>query len=514
MASIFILFFGKLIDSLKNRQPKNKKGTMKATSRTRPDNTLVEAMMQYVETDFLEAATQVENLLLKCDIKQIQCVVSGICRMTVDLIWEKVFNMVFSDRNFLASLRIFAGRKGLRFVSFQTVGIVLPTGTRTQMKVPFFVKAAPRRGRKKRGPQHRGCHLALEVFGFVKKVFQDLAHHAIQLALLTPSFEIASRILQSEGVVMSANQLRGLVNAVAPSGLPQRVELVLDPQGESLKDRRVVIAPDGGRIRERRTKKGRIPKGQKRAGYHSDWIEPKMFIIYVIDDDGNPVREIPPIVDGTTRKLPEFLELLHEYLVELKIWEAREVIVLGDGAPWIRDRIPKLLEQVGVHPDNATHILDWTHAKQNLYQAVEELPKKKRSNVDFNYLKELLYHGAIDRIIFFFKSTLKLNSDSKIIKKLNSYFVPNKERIRYESFEKRNMPIGSGAIESAIRRVLNLRLKSAGSFWKPDFAEVMLYLRSQLLYGRWDNLKTNRISSLWNELKMMATTLPDQLVLA
>jgi hypothetical protein len=64
--------------------------------------------------------------------------------------------------------------------------------------------------------------------------------------------------------------------------------------------------------------------------------------------------------------------------------------------------------------------------------------------------------------------------------------------------------IGSGVIESAIRRVVNLRLKAPGYFGKLDFAETMLYLRAQLLYGRWKCLKNNWGKSLVNDFKTLA----------
>ena len=51
------------------------------------------------------------------------------------------------------------------------------------------------------------------------------------------------------------------------------------------------------------------------------------------------------------------------------------------------------------------------------------------------------------------------------------------------------MPIGSGAIESAARRVVNLRLKSPCIFWKEDSAEEMLLLHSYYKSGRWNLLK-------------------------
>ncbi len=60
--------------------------------------------------------------------------------------------------------------------------------------------------------------------------------------------------------------------------------------------------------------------------------------------------------------------------------------------------------------------------------------------------------------------------------------------MHYSVFKEHNLPTGSGAVESAIRRVINLHLKGAGIFWIPEMAEVMvmLFLRSQFLCGRWN----------------------------
>ena len=51
----------------------------------------------------------------------------------------------------------------------------------------------------------------------------------------------------------------------------------------------------------------------------------------------------------------------------------------------------------------------------------------------------------------------------------------------YARFRRRGVPIGSGAIESAIRRVINLRLKGNSISWKKENAEAMLVLRCLVL---------------------------------
>src|SRR5262245_35090426 len=55
-------------------------------------------------------------------------------------------------------------------------------------------------------------------------------------------------------------------------------------------------------------------------------------------------------------------------------------------------------------------------------------------------------------------------------------------------FAARSIPLGSGSVESAIRRVVNMRMKGNGTFWRRDNAEIMLLLRSYLKAGRLDDL--------------------------
>jgi hypothetical protein len=69
------------------------------------------------------------------------------------------------------------------------------------------------------------------------------------------------------------------------------------------------------------------------------------------------------------------------------------------------------------------------------------------------------------------------------------YFVRNRQRMAYQTVRALKLPIGSGAIESAIRRVVNLRLKGACIFWGKDNAEKILMLRAFYKAGRWNLLK-------------------------
>ncbi len=100
------------------------------------------------------------------------------------------------------------------------------------------------------------------------------------------------------------------------------------------------------------------------------------------------------------------------------IEKASEVILVGDGAPWIWERISKFLEKTGGSGLKITEILDWTHAKQNLQKALDSLPKKKAKQADFGHFKELLFEGNISAIVNEVKTIFKMRSSSNIRKKL------------------------------------------------------------------------------------------------
>ena len=83
----------------------------------------------------------------------------------------------------------------------------------------------------------------------------------------------------------------------------------------------------------------------------------------------------------------------------------------------------------------------------------------------------------------------------------------------YARFLRRGLPIGSGAVESAIRRVINLRIKGPGVLWEEENAEAMVVLRAAAPSGRWEELldrtrqsfsRDRRIDVKWTSPDMRA----------
>jgi hypothetical protein len=188
------------------------------------------------------------------------------------------------------------------------------------------------------------------------------------------------------------------------------------------------------------------------------------------------------------------------YLKALGAHEAEKIFLLGDGAPWIWNRAAMLISEIGIDQDKVVQILDNCHAVGKLSPIAESAQwtstaQKKR------WLKDTtsaLRIGDIETVIENTKNIHKaedsgdINNDDKgeneETKDPVLYFERNKERMRYGNFKKLGYPIGSGGIESAIRRVINLRIKAPAKFWLKENAEHMLRMRSFLKAGRFDDL--------------------------
>ncbi|MCA9647977.1 MAG: hypothetical protein KC492_45105, partial [Myxococcales bacterium] len=62
------------------------------------------------------------------------------------------------------------------------------------------------------------------------------------------------------------------------------------------------------------------------------------------------------------------------YLKQLRICEAEEVIIAADGQRWQWARLVKLLEDLGVETARITQVLDKCHAVSKVYE-LAELPR-------------------------------------------------------------------------------------------------------------------------------------------
>ena len=133
----------------------------------------------------------------------------------------------------------------------------------------------------------------------------------------------------------------------------------------SLAGRRVVVSTDGGRVRIRTSKRGkRTKKGRRR--YRTDWREPKLLAIYVVDEQGKIEREFTPVLDGTLKGPDVVFRLIEFYLSELQIEEATKVLFIADGARWIWNRVGALWKRLGLKAEQCIELVDFYHVVEHL----------------------------------------------------------------------------------------------------------------------------------------------------
>jgi hypothetical protein len=214
--------------------------------------------------------------------------------------------------------------------------------------------------------------------------------------------------------------------------------------------------------------------------------------IYVLDEEGRKVvsTDVPLVQDGTLMGLEEFLALLRAYLQELGIAQAEAVILIGDGAPWIWNNVPPLLQELGCRPEQITQILDFYHASERLYELAEALfghtPQAKAWARKWSgQLKRGRARALLAEVHRYLLG--KDCKDMKETQKQHDYFRRHQEkgRLDYVLFRAHRLPIGSGVVESLIRQVVNLRLKSSGKFWLLETAEAFLHARCQWAAHLW-----------------------------
>ena len=85
---------------------------------------------------------------------------------------------------------------------------------------------------------------------------------------------------------------------------------------------------------------------------------------------------------------------------------------------------------------------------------------------------------------------------SKAIRQPRDSCIKTRHRMAYARLMARKLPLGRGAIERTVRRVVNLRWKGPRLFWCRAHAAALLLLRSYDKAGRWNMVKRMATSPL------------------
>jgi hypothetical protein len=264
------------------------------------------------------------------------------------------------------------------------------------------------------------------------------------------------------------------------------------PAGREFAGKNIAVGIDGGRVRVRTVVKTiRVSGQRKRKKFQVEWREPKVVIVFEVDKKGRMVRGSRPVIDGTLQGPDALIELVAFHLHRMGAAEAHVVSFVADGAPWIWKRLDWVIAQAKLDSTRVVEVLDWCHAVHHLSVALAGLPLEEGQRKGlYQRLRGLLKEGKSEEVIAELKVLAVKEADDSAMWREIRYLTKHTDagRLRYKRFRRRGVPMGSGAIESTIRRVINLRLKGSGIFWTEDNAEAVFQLRAAVVSGRWEEI--------------------------
>lgn len=224
---------------------------------------------------------------------------------------------------------------------------------------------------------------------------------------------------------------------------------------------------------------------------HKDWGEVKTLAVGTVE----PPRGVPGEVH--TRELSYFSRLTDAAtFTRLATVEtqrrgtenAGQVCAVVDGAEWAQGFID-------VQCPEAVRILDWGHAAEYVVAAAQAVlgvgtgATSEWLGVQLHALR----HGDPETVLDAVRSLPQTGPADALTEEARAvvsgslaYLEKRRAQIRYAEFAAQGYPIGSGAVESANKLMVEARLKGAGMHWARAHVDPMLALRTIACSDRWE----------------------------
>jgi len=177
---------------------------------------------------------------------------------------------------------------------------------------------------------------------------------------------------------------------------------------------------------------------------------------------------------------PDFSAKFQIHLDSYKLLGA-DLVFISDGAIWLR-------QLMTTHYPQATLILDLYHVMSYIGQVGVAAYRTQKSQEEWiEQQHRLLLTSELDSVLAHIKA-LHIKADLR--DSVCRYLEANRDRMDYARYQKRGLLIGSGAIESAHRTVVQKRLKRSGQRWSVAGAQHVLNLRTCLMSERWELVRS------------------------
>ncbi len=279
----------------------------------------------------------------------------------------------------------------------------------------------------------------------------------------------AAERLAAEAPAIARGQVSVLPTPADRGQAPDKLYIAIDGTGVPM-----VPAAVAGRA-------GKAPDGRARTR------EVKLACLFTqttVDEAGRPVRD-PESTSylGSFAPAAEFATLVHAQARRRGADHIRQLVVLGDGAPWIWNLATAIAPE-------ATPIVDIYHAREHLHALAAGLAGVLgQQHPDWLAARLAdLDAGDIETLVAQTTGLQPHDDTARDTHKALAYFKTNAHRMRYAYFRDRGMFIGSGTVEAGCKAVIGQRLKLSGMRWNIPGATGVLTLRCQQASNRWEHI--------------------------
>jgi hypothetical protein len=158
----------------------------------------------------------------------------------------------------------------------------------------------------------------------------------------------------------------------------------------------------------------------------------------------------------------------------------RDVLVRADGARWIWTLAAE-------HFGARRELVDFYHASEHLWTVARLLESEGTAVAAVWGAARCheLRHAGVEAVRTALRDARATTADGrKLLRRERAYFRSNAARMDYPAAKAAGLPIGSGAVESLARHLVQLRLKRPGARWSRAGAQAILTLRAHLKSGR------------------------------
>lgn len=156
------------------------------------------------------------------------------------------------------------------------------------------------------------------------------------------------------------------------------------------------------------------------------------------------------------------------------------VVIVGDGAEWIWNRATLLVRRC--------EILDFWHALEHAWGVARLLygEESQRAGRWVHPIAEELRAGQVQEVIARLQRLRPKTPELREkLQGLIAYYSEHRGRMHYDEYLRLGYGIGSGAVESAHKQVVQARFRQAGMRWSEAGARRLLALRLLLLNDQW-----------------------------